>query len=64
MILRHQKASEENYLHDFYPKNFNHAFVPKPDFEGYRNSVKKEFEENQNYVGDEAIKSHTILVLL
>jgi hypothetical protein len=39
--------------HDFYPRNFNHAFLPKPDFEGYRNNAKKEFEENQNYVGDE-----------
>jgi hypothetical protein len=37
---------------DFYPKNFNHAFLSKLDFEGYRNNAKKEFEENQNYVGD------------
>jgi hypothetical protein len=29
------------------------AFLPKPDFEGYRNNAKTEFEENQNYVGDE-----------
>jgi hypothetical protein len=36
-----------------YPKNFNHEFLPKPDFEGYRNNAKKEFEENQNYIGDE-----------
>jgi mRNA degradation ribonuclease J1/J2 len=27
--------------------------LPKPDFEGYRNNSKKEFEENQNYIGDE-----------
>jgi hypothetical protein len=26
---------------------------PKPDFEGYRNNAKKEFQENQNYVGEE-----------
>jgi hypothetical protein len=39
--------------HDFYSKNFNHAFLPKPDFEGYSNNAKKKFEENQNYVGDE-----------
>jgi hypothetical protein len=29
------------------------AFLSKTDFEGYRNSAKKEFEENQNYIGDE-----------
>jgi hypothetical protein len=40
--------------HDFYPKNFNHAFLPKPDFEAYRNNAKKEFEENQNYIGGES----------
>jgi hypothetical protein len=33
--------------------NNNHTFLPKPDFEGYRNNDKKEFEENQNYVGNE-----------
>jgi hypothetical protein len=46
-------VSEKANPHDLYPKNFNHAFLPKPDFEGYRNNAKKEFEENQNYVGDE-----------
>jgi hypothetical protein len=35
------KVSEKDNLHDFYPKNFNHAFLPKPDFEGYRNNAKK-----------------------
>jgi hypothetical protein len=47
------KVSEKDKPHDFYSKNFNHAFLPKPDFEGYRNNAKKEFEENKNYVGDE-----------
>jgi hypothetical protein len=47
------KVSEEDHPHDFYPKNFNHAFLPNPDFEGYRNNAKKEFEENQNYIVDE-----------
>jgi hypothetical protein len=47
------KVSEKVNPHDFYPKNFNHAFLPKPDFEGYRNNAKKEFKENQNYVDDE-----------
>jgi hypothetical protein len=47
------KVSEKANPHDFYPRNFNYALLPKPDFEGYRNNAKKEFEENQNYVGDE-----------
>jgi hypothetical protein len=53
MILLRSKISEKDNPHDFYPKNFIHAFLPKPDFDGYRNNYKKEFEENQNYVGDE-----------
>jgi hypothetical protein len=40
------KVSEKANPHDFYPKNFNHAFLPKPEFEGYRNNAKKESEEN------------------
>jgi hypothetical protein len=40
------KLSEKDNSHDFYPKNFNHTFLPKPDFEAYRNNAKKEFEEN------------------
>jgi hypothetical protein len=47
------KVSEKDKPHDFYPENFNHAFLPKPDFEGYRNNAKKEFEENQSCIGDE-----------
>jgi dynactin complex subunit len=35
------QVSEKDNPHDFYPKNFNHAFLPKPDFEGYRNNSKK-----------------------
>jgi hypothetical protein len=49
------KVSEKDNPHDFYPKKFNHTFLSKPDFEGYRNNAKKEFEENQNYVGDEEL---------
>jgi hypothetical protein len=48
------KVLEKDNPHDFYPKNFYHTFLPKPDFEGYRNNSKKEFEENQNYVGKES----------
>jgi hypothetical protein len=47
------KVSDKDKPHDFYPKNFNNAFLPKPDFERYRNNAKKEFEENQNCIGDE-----------
>jgi hypothetical protein len=47
------KVSEKDNPHDFYPKNFNHIFLPKPDFEGYRNNSKKKLEENQNCIGGE-----------
>jgi hypothetical protein len=40
-------VSEKDNPHYFYPKNFNHEFSPKTDFEGYRNNAKKEFEENR-----------------
>jgi hypothetical protein len=47
------KVSEKDIPHDFYHKDFNHEFLPKHDFEGYSNIAKKQFEENQNYIGDE-----------
>jgi hypothetical protein len=47
------KVSEKANPHDFYPKNFNHSFLHKTKYERYRNNDKKEFEENQNYIGDE-----------
>jgi hypothetical protein len=47
------KVSEKDNPHDFYPKNFNYVLSPKPEFEEYRNDAKKEFEENQNCIGDE-----------
>jgi hypothetical protein len=49
------KVSDKDNPHDFYPKNFNHSFLSKPDFEGYRNNAKKEFEESQNCIGDKEI---------
>jgi hypothetical protein len=56
-ILSHDttlsKVSEKANSHDFYPKNFNHAFLPKHYFEGCRNNAKKEFEENQFNLGDQ-----------
>jgi hypothetical protein len=44
------KESERSTKHDFYPKNLNHASLPKPDFECYRNNAKKEYEEHQDYL--------------
>jgi hypothetical protein len=43
-------VSEKSNTHDFYPKNFNHAFSPKPDFEGYRNSAKKDHDVGPDYL--------------
>jgi hypothetical protein len=31
----------------FFPTNFNHAFMPKPDFEVYRQEAKKQYEGDQ-----------------
>jgi hypothetical protein len=31
------KTSAKSNAHNFYPKYLNHAFMPKPDFEGYIN---------------------------
>ena len=42
------KMSEYYSRLDFYPTNLNHAFMPKPDFEGYRQEVKKQYEGDQN----------------
>jgi hypothetical protein len=44
------KVSERSNRHDFYPKNLIHAFLLQPDFEGYRNSAKKKYEEHQDYL--------------
>jgi hypothetical protein len=42
------KTSEYYSPLDFYPKNLNHAFMPRPDFEGYRQEVKKQYEARQD----------------
>jgi hypothetical protein len=47
------KVSIKISQHDFYPKNHNHAFMPKPDFEGYRKNAKKESEDNQDYLAED-----------
>ena len=41
------KTSAKSNAHDFYPTHLNHACMPKPDFEGYRNDIKKSYEEDQ-----------------
>jgi hypothetical protein len=41
------KTSAKSNVHDFYPKHLNHAFMLKPDFEGYRNQMKKSYEQEQ-----------------
>jgi hypothetical protein len=41
------KTSEYYSLLDIYPTNLNHVFMPKPDFEGYRQEVKKQYEADQ-----------------
>jgi hypothetical protein len=39
------KWSAKSSARDFYPKNFNHAVLPQPKFERYRNYVKKRCED-------------------
>jgi hypothetical protein len=53
-------ASEKSNARYFYPKNLNHAFVPKPDFDGYRNDVKKMYENNPYSLGvpDHQVPDH------
>jgi hypothetical protein len=40
------KASEKSNARYIYPKNLNHAFVPKSGFDGCRNDVKKMYGDN------------------
>ena len=44
------RESEKSNTHDFYPKNFNHAFLPKPDFEEYRSNAKKDHDVYPDYL--------------
>jgi hypothetical protein len=39
---------EYNSPLDFYPTNLNHAFIQKPNFEGHRQEVKKQYEADQD----------------
>jgi hypothetical protein len=42
------KSSEHCSPQDFYPTNLNQAFMLKPDFERYRQEVKKQYEADQD----------------
>jgi hypothetical protein len=49
------KVSIKISQHDFFSKNHNHAFMPMPDFEGYRRNDKMESEENQDHFAEELV---------
>jgi hypothetical protein len=38
---------------NFYTKHLTHAFIPKPDFEGYRQDVKKQYEGGSNFLSED-----------
>jgi hypothetical protein len=42
------KRTAKSNQHDFNYKNFNHAFLPKQQFERYRNDVKQGNEDDKN----------------
>jgi hypothetical protein len=42
------KRLEKSNKHDLQSNNLNHAFVPKPEFERYRNYLKKRYEDHKN----------------
>ena len=44
------KVSEGSNKHNYFPKRFNHVFLPNQNFEKYRNNAKKEYEENHDYL--------------
>jgi hypothetical protein len=45
------KRSVKSNGHYIYPKNFNHVFVPKSEFERCRSDVKNRYEDDKNMVG-------------
>jgi hypothetical protein len=34
--------------HDFYPKNFNHVYLLRLEFERYRNHIKNRYKDDKN----------------
>jgi hypothetical protein len=57
------KSSNKPNVQDFYPKHLNHAFMPKPDFDGYRNDVKKDYENDPYPLGvdEHQVPDHALL---
>ena len=47
------KRSAKSNTNDFYPKNFNHAFLPKPDFEEYRRNARKDHDVDPDYLAED-----------
>ena len=50
------KVSEEVNKHYFFAKNFNHAFLPAQNFKKYKNNSKKDYQEIQGYLAEDAHK--------
>ena len=40
-------GSRRSNTHNFYPKNLNYAFMPKPNFEECRNEMRQKYEGGQ-----------------
>jgi hypothetical protein len=56
------KRSTKSNKHDIYHKSFNHAFLSKPEFESFRNDVKKRCEDEKIVldVNKHQMKDHPI----
>ena len=50
------KVSKESNISNFYPKNLNHAFMSKPNFEEYRREENQKFEESRKYVVEDDVE--------
>ena len=56
------RVSKKSNSHDFYPKNFNHAFLPKTDFEEYMSNAMKDYEEDQDYFTTDGCQGNQIIL--
>jgi hypothetical protein len=56
------ERSVKSNKHDFCPKNFNHVFLSKPEFESYMNDFKSRYEDDNNILIDMNIKRRIIQV--
>jgi hypothetical protein len=59
-----KRSAKSNAL-DFFPKNFNHPFLSKPEFDRYRNHVKRRYEDDKSMLDviDHQMPDHTIALL-